>query len=52
MVRRITAFLGIVLLLAVALLLMWRVYTHHRDVESDENAVVDRMEGKIFQTLS
>ena len=51
MVRRITAFLGILLLLVVALLLLWRIYTRHR-VESDENAVVYRIEGKIFQTLS
>ena len=51
-IRRVSAFLGIVALVAVALLLMWRVYAHHRGVDSDENAVVWRIEEKICQTLS
>jgi len=53
--RRVAAFAGIVLLVAVALLLMWRVYAHHRQTESDEIAVVAlrglAAEGKIFLTL-
>jgi len=42
------------LLVAVALLLMWRVYAHHRGSESDESAVVAlrglAAEGKIYRT--
>jgi hypothetical protein len=37
MARRISAMLGIVVIVALALLLMWRVYLHHRAAGDDED---------------
>lgn len=41
-----------VALVVVALLLMWRVYAHHRGTDSDENAVVELSMANFGTTLS
>lgn len=42
MARRVTALLGIIMIVGLALLLMWRVYLHHRagGDEDDEPGVI------------
>jgi hypothetical protein len=34
--RRLTAMLGIIVIVGLALLLMWRVYLHHRSGSDDD----------------
>ena len=52
--RRLAAFVAMLLLVAIVLLLLWRVYLHHTRVESEETSVVGlrTTEEKIFRTLS
>jgi hypothetical protein len=37
MLRRLTAFLGMLLLVAIVTMLVWRVYLHHRAADSDDD---------------
>ncbi len=39
MARRIGAMLGMVLIIGLALLLMWRVYVHHRQTGGEEDEI-------------
>jgi hypothetical protein len=45
MTRRVSAVLGIVVILSLAILLMWRVYLHHRAAgdTDDEPGVIARL---------
>jgi hypothetical protein len=38
MMRRLFAILGMLLVVAIVLTLVWRVYLHHRAADSDEDA--------------
>ncbi len=39
MIRRLTALAGMVLIVVLAVMLMWRVYLHHRQISVDEEPV-------------
>lgn len=46
MMRRLFAILGMLLVVAIAFTLVWRVYLHHRAADSDEDvahAVIARL---------
>lgn len=47
MLRRITAFLTIVLLVGLVLLLVWRVYLHHADTGVSDEPTVVALSGRV-----
>ena len=54
MARRLTALVGIVVIVSLALALMWRVYLHHQQIRDVEEvpAVVEHIgDGKLARAL-
>lgn len=44
MARRVTAMIGIVVIIGLALMLIWRVYLHHRQIRlSDDDSALVRL---------